>query len=106
MIDRSELADCVRDILLVGQGDVDVVLLQRGAVIITLRRQLVISAPDLDHIVQGSQRNGADSELAVFRQLSDSHGFLIIRFREGVFQRRTAVADLLTAAVLRTVDMS
>ena len=105
MIDAAQSGERVGDVVLVGQDDAHIVLAVGRAVVERRIGQFIECPPDLRPVVQRRQRDGTDRERAILVQFADRHRLFVAQFREGIFQRRAAVADTLAAAVLRAVQM-
>lgn len=105
-VEQAELVRRVGDVLLVGEGDVDVGAGVSGVLVIFPEGQLRVCAPQLHHVPQGDQGQGAQGDAALLPQLNHGDGFVPAGLGEGVFEGRAAVAHRLPAHVLGVVEVS
>ena len=103
-VDDPQPRQCIRHILLVGQGDIQVVV-HGGALVAAAVGQLHVAAPQPAQLVPGGQGRGGDVHLALCAQLHKGSDLVLPRLREGVLQRRAAVAQGLPPHLLRAVQM-
>ena len=94
----------VRHVLLVGQGDVQVVV-YGSALVIAAVGQLHVAAAQLPQVVLRGQRRGGKCDLSLRPQLHKRCALMLVRLREGILQRRAAVAQGLPPHLLRAVQM-
>ena len=94
----------VRDILLIGQGDVQVVV-HGGALVAAAVGQFHVAAPQPAQLVPGGQGRGGDVHLALCTQLHKGSALVLPRLREGILQRCAAVAQRFPPHLLRAVQM-
>ena len=76
-----------------------------GALVEAPVGQRLIGAPQLRHVPQGMEGNGADVHLSFLPQLHHGDGFFVCRLGKRVLQRRTAVADMGSARALGVMDV-
>ena len=103
-IDDPQPRQRIRYILLVGQGDVQIVV-HGGALVAAAVGQFHVAAPQPAQLVPGGQGRGGDLHLALCTQLHKGGAFALPRLREGILQRCAAVAQRFPPHFLRAVQM-
>ena len=103
-VDDPQPRQRIRHILLVGQGDVQIVV-HGGALVAAAVGQFHVAAPQPAQLVPGGQGRGGDVHLALCTQLHKGSAFALPRLREGIFQRCAAVAQRFPPDFLWAVQM-
>ena len=104
-VDQPQLGQCVRHVLLIGQGNVQVVV-HRSAVVIAAVGQLHVAAAHFPQVVLRGKRHGGDGNFALETELHKSGAFVLVCFRKGVFQRGAAIAHGIAAHLLGAVQVA
>ena len=96
-VDYLQVSRRVRDLDLVGERRVDVVI-RRRALVVRAQRECLIAAADLPQVVERpefpcSNADVHDAIRFLLPDLDDRHGLVMARLREAVFQRGAGVAD-------------
>ena len=103
-VDDPQLGQRLGHVLLVGEGDVEVIV-HGGACVAAAVGQLGVAAPQLPQIVQRRQGQGGERYLPLGAQLHQRHALVLACLGEGVFQRRAAVAHRLPPHLLGAVEV-
>ena len=104
-VDDPQPDQRVGNILLVGEGDVEVVVCRR-AVVGPAVGELHVTAPQLPQVVPGGERRGLEADAALFAQGDEESGFVLMGLGEGIFEGAACVADGVPPHLLGTVEVA